>query len=159
MIKLIPDNWESCVKSHCMQLLNTYIMLVQNGVWWDAYYFCFTAPADYTSVSDEPLTFTRDSPSQSVTISIRDDTTVEGSEKFVARLSVNAAFYPGVRLLPDTANINIIDNDGEILHNLCSSIKSCVYIHIFTLHSLHDWNCGILCTAVLKKTNTIWMSI
>ena len=68
-------------------------------------------------MSDEPLTFTRGSPSQSVSITIIDDTTVEDSEMFVARLSVNAAVYPGVRLAPDTANINIINNDGETIHN------------------------------------------
>ena len=81
------------------------------------YYYCSTATADYTSVSDEPLTFTRDSLRQSVTITIRVDSTVEDSEYFVARLSVNTTLYPGVRLSPDTTNINIIDNDGKTLHN------------------------------------------
>ena len=76
-------------------------------------YCCFTAPADYISVSSEPLTFTRGSPSDSVTITIQDDTTVEYSESFVARLSVDTALYPGVRLAPNTANVNIRDNDGE----------------------------------------------
>ena len=80
------------------------------------YYYCSTAPADYTSMLDKPLTFTRGSPSQSVTITIRDDTTVEDSEKFVARLSVNAALYPGVRLAPDTANV-IIAPDGKTIQN------------------------------------------
>ena len=76
-------------------------------------HYCSTAPADYVSVSNEPLTFTRGSPSDSVTISIRDDTTEEYSESFVARLSVDTALYPGVRLAPNTANVNIRDNDGE----------------------------------------------
>ena len=64
-------------------------------------------------MSGEPLTFTRGSSSQSVTITIRDDITVEDSENFVARLSVNATLYPGVRLVPNTANVNIRDNDGK----------------------------------------------
>ena len=67
-------------------------------------------------MSDEPLTFTRGSPSQSVTIAIRDDITVEDSENFVAMLSVNAALYPGVRLSPNTANISITDNEGMTIH-------------------------------------------
>ena len=79
--------------------------------------YCPTAPADYTSVSDEPLTFTRSSSSQSVNITIRDDTTVEDTESFVASLSVNATLYPGVGLLPDTANIYIIDPDSKAIHS------------------------------------------
>ena len=69
-------------------------------------------------MSGVSLTFARGRSSQSVTITIRDDTTVEDFESFVARLSVNAAIFPNVRLAPDTANIHIIDNDGKILHNL-----------------------------------------
>ena len=38
---------------------------------------------------------------------------VEGLESFVARLSVNAALFPGVTLAPDTAVVNIRDNDGN----------------------------------------------
>ena len=68
-------------------------------------------------MSDEPIIFTRRSSSQSVSIIIIDDTTVEDTESFVARLSVNAAVYPGVRLAPNTANIHIIDNDGKTIHN------------------------------------------
>ena len=64
------------------------------------------------------LTFTRGSSNQSLTITIRDDTTVEDFESFEARLSVNAAMFPSVRLAPDTANINIIDNDGKTIHNV-----------------------------------------
>ena len=63
----------------------------------------------------ELITFTSGSLSQSVTISIRDDTTVEGLESFVTRLSVNADVYPGVRLAPDTAYVNIRDSDGNII--------------------------------------------
>ena len=80
----------------------------------------FTAPTDYISAFSDPLTFARGSPSQSITITILDDIAVEDSENFVARLSVNATLYPGVRLAPDTANINIRDNDG----------KSMVHMHV-----------------------------
>ena len=80
--------------------------------------YCSTAPADYISVSSEPLTFTRGSPSDSVTITIRDDTIVEGLESFVARLSVNTVLYPGVRLAPDTADVHIRDNDGKAIQNV-----------------------------------------
>ena len=65
----------------------------------------------------ELVTFTRGSPSQSVTIIIRCDTTVEVPESFVATLSVNAILYPGVRLAPDTAIIYIVCPDGKTLHN------------------------------------------
>ena len=65
------------------------------------------------SMFNEPLTFTRGSPDDTVTITIRDDTIVEGFESFVARLSVNTALYPGVRLAPDTANVSIRDDDGN----------------------------------------------
>ena len=95
-------------------LYNQVVNYVQIQMWTcSCIYCCSTAPADYISVSSEPLTFTRGSPSDSVTISIQDDTTVEYSESFVARLSVDTALYPGVRLAPNAANVNIRDNDGE----------------------------------------------
>ena len=80
--------------------------------------YCSTAPDDYISVSSEPLTFTRGNPIDSVTITIRDDTIVEGLESFVARLSVNTVLYPGVRLAPDTADVHIRDNDGKAIQNV-----------------------------------------
>ena len=61
-------------------------------------------------MSDVSLTFTRDSRSQSVFISIVDDTTVEELECFVARLSVNTSVYSGVRLAPNTADVCIDPN-------------------------------------------------
>jgi arginine repressor len=73
--------------------------------------------SDYMSMFNEPLTFTRGSPDDTVTITIRDDTIVEGLESFVARLSVNTALYPGVRLAPDTANVSIRDDDVVIGFN------------------------------------------
>ena len=81
-------------------------------------HYCSIAPADYISVSSEPLTFTRGSSSDSVTITIREDTIVEGLESFVARLSVNTVLYPGVRLAPDTADVHIRDNDGKAIQNV-----------------------------------------
>ena len=77
--------------------------------------YCSTAPTDYTSAFSEHLTFTRGRHSDSVTITIEDDTIVEDLESFVARLSVNTVLYPGVRLAPDTANVNIRDNDGNTI--------------------------------------------
>ena len=68
-------------------------------------------------MSGESITFTRGSLSQPFTIAIRDDTKIENSENFLARLSVNTALYPGVRLAPNTATVNIRDNDGK---NMCS---------------------------------------
>ena len=67
----------------------------------------------------EVLTFTSSSSSDSVTVTIRDDTDVEGLENFVASLSVNAALNPGVRVEPASADITIRDNDGNILMYLC----------------------------------------
>ena len=116
-------------------------VIVQSQVW----YYCPTAPADYTSVTGVSLTFTRGRTSQSVNITIRDDTTVEDSESFV----VNAAIFPSVRLAPDTANIHIMDNDGEILHNMCGSVKSCVHT---TVDCLHDWNSFVL----LYQKHIVW---
>ena len=100
-------------------------------------YYCSTAPTDYTSVSDEPLTFTRRSLSQSVTITIRDDTTVEDSEKFVARLSVNASLYPGVRLAPDTANV-IIAPDGKTIQNYCN-VKGYIWPPRCIVYMIGKW--------------------
>ena len=100
-------------------------------------------------MSDEPLTFTRSSSSQFFAITIRDDTTVEDSESFVARLSVNAALYPGVRLAPDTANIHIIDNDGETTHkSKCGSInsygqKSAWLQNGTRLYTFQKYNCNV----------------
>ena len=81
-----------------------------------------TAPFDYMSMMNEPLTFTSDSSSDSVDISIRDDAIVEGLESFVANLSVDAVLYPRVRLSPDTTIVNIISDDGNNVlfnPNLC----------------------------------------
>ena len=72
-----------------------------------------TAPADYTGVFNEHLTFTSSSSSQLVLISIEEDTAVENSEMFFVNLSVDATLYSGVRLSPDMANVTIIDNDGK----------------------------------------------
>ena len=80
--------------------------------------YCSTAPTDYTSAFSERLTFTRGRHSDSVTITIEDDSIVEGLESFVARLSVNTVLYPGVRLAPDTADVHIRDNDGKAIQNV-----------------------------------------
>ena len=60
---------------------------------------------------NEHLTFISDSSSQNVIIFIKDDTVAESSEMFFVSLSVNTALYPGVRLSPDIANVNIRYND------------------------------------------------
>ena len=111
-------------------LYNQVVNYVQIQMWTcSCIYCCSTAPADYISVSSEPLTFSRGSPSDSITITIQDDTTVEYSESFVARLSVDAALYPGVRLAPNTANVNIRDNDGEKMQPWLYTIhfSTCLY--------------------------------
>ena len=95
--------------------------------------YCSTAPDDYISVSSEPLTFTRGNPIDSVTITIRDDTIVEGFESFVARLSVNTALYPGVRLAPDTANVSIRDDDGNTKPDV-SLQHFCIYMTTTVLY-------------------------
>ena len=80
-------------------------------------------------MSDELLTFTRGSPTQTVSIIIRNDNTVEDSENFVATLSVNADLYSGVRLEPDTANIHILDPNGKTIRNLkCVVAPKTVYM-------------------------------
>ena len=73
-----------------------------------------TAPDDYTSIVSEPLTFSRANPTHTVTIDITDDRIVEGPESFEAELSVNRALNPGVMLNPDTATVNIRDDDGKM---------------------------------------------
>ena len=83
------------------------------------------------SMFNEPLTFTRGSPDDSITITIRDDTIVEGLESFVARLSVNTAHYPGVRLAPDTANVSIRDDDGNIKPDV-SLQHFCIILYMTT---------------------------
>ena len=73
----------------------------------------YTAPGDYTNVLSEALTFTRTDTSETVTVTINDDNVVENlMESFTANLMVNAALNPGVSLDPESATINIMDDDG-----------------------------------------------
>ena len=95
---------------HLPYILYIYITIKCSCVMYNSF---SPAPNDYTNVFSEPLTFSRNIPTNSITISITDDMLVEGPESFTAELSVNRALNPGVMLNPDTATVNIIDDDGN----------------------------------------------
>ena len=74
----------------------------------------FPGGSDYQPTT-QVLTFTSSTTSLPVNIPIFQDSDVEGEERFVAELSVNAAQFTNVNLSPDTHNVIILDDDGTYL--------------------------------------------
>lgn len=82
------------------------------------------AEADYVSVIDQQITFTEFTKVQQVAVDIFDDDFTENSEMFGATLSNLVVLVDGVEqtlaaseasritVQPDTANVEILDNDG-----------------------------------------------
>ncbi|CAI8032796.1 hypothetical protein GBAR_LOCUS18523, partial [Geodia barretti] len=74
-----------------------------------------TASDDYIGVSNRLLTFSSSQPTDSVTITINDDTEVEDAlERFTASLTIDSGLNLVVTLLPNTATVTIDDNDVVI---------------------------------------------
>ena len=73
------------------------------------------AGSDYSGRQNVPLRFTSTNTEQMVFIPIIDDADIEDVERFMGRLSINSALFPSVTLNPQTANVDIISDDGNTL--------------------------------------------
>ena len=74
--------------------------------------FSSTGPDDYEGLNRIPLTFPPGAVSRSVTLRTVEDNDVEDRETLTATLTVDNDVYPGVSLRPDSASIDIIDDDS-----------------------------------------------
>ena len=88
--------WDSTVKPHYLIVIH---VLPPAG------------PDDYTGLNRVPITFTPGATSRSVLLRTVEDNDVEDTETLTATLTVDNDIYPGVSLSPDSAIINIIDDD------------------------------------------------
>ena len=96
------------------------------------------AEADYGSVIDQQITFTEFTRLQQVAVDIVDDDFTENSEMFGATLSNIVVLVDGVeqtlaaseasRIIvePDTASVEILDNDGQFYSKLMVNLYSYV---------------------------------
>ena len=73
-----------------------------------------TAPDDYTSVTNQQLTFGPGTTSIPVDIPIVNDNIVELEEQFTASLSLGTT-ASNVQVDPDLATISITDDDGKTI--------------------------------------------
>ena len=62
------------------------------------------------------LQFTPDSDRTTVTIPIIDDSDIEDVETFFASLQIDSGLFPGVTLVDDRANVEIVSDDGTKIH-------------------------------------------
>ena len=72
------------------------------------------AAVDYTSITDELLTFSPSVTRQNVSITLNDDGINENIENFLASLAFQGDVRNTIRLLPDQATIQIMDDDGKL---------------------------------------------
>lgn len=94
------------LKVICYILITILILQV------DLMYLCFSAPSDYTSVS-QVLTFSSSLIAQFLQVSIVNDSVMELTEVFTVSLSLeNSSDH--VRLMPNSVSITISDDDGTI---------------------------------------------
>ena len=75
-------------------------------------YLCFSAPSDYTSVS-QVLTFSSSLTAQFVQVPIVNDSVMELTEVFTASISLENS-NDHVELMPNSYSITISDDDGTI---------------------------------------------
>ena len=59
------------------------------------------------------MTFDADTTSRTVQVPIVNDNVLETVESFFATLSVDSNLYPGVDISPNTADIEVTDDDGK----------------------------------------------
>ena len=88
------------------------------------------APVDYRAEGGRLLTFDATSTSQTVEISVTDDSVSEGTEQFVATLNFVGNVGNGVQLEPNEATVQITDDDRMSLHPLPTTpIETAVHMH------------------------------
>ena len=89
-----------------------------------------TAPLDYAAIS-QVLTFSSSVNLQTVNVNIEDDDLLEIDEVFSASLALeNPDTDSRVQLRPDSADVTILDEDGECITNTNYSQESS---HSFTI--------------------------
>ena len=85
------------------------------------------------------LTFTSATDSIPVSVPIREDSIVEGTEQFSANLEVDNAVFPNVIVDPDNHDVIILDDDGTqhayVVHNnliiRTMHLEQCIFIYVF----------------------------
>ena len=73
----------------------------------------YVAPADYQAVA-RTITFSSTVSNVSVSVTIIDDGILESTENFLVNLT-DPQSLTGVSIMPSTANVNIMDNDGKLI--------------------------------------------
>ena len=86
--------------------------------------FPYTGVSDYTSVL-RMVTFSAGQSNASVNVPITNDTVIEASEMFSGSLS---AVTENVHIGADTANVTIMDDDGELVSILCCNDTLWLYL-------------------------------
>ena len=86
--------------------------------------FPYTGVSDYTSVS-RMVTFSAGQSNASVSVPITNDNVIEDSEMFSGSLS---AVTENVDIVADSANVTIMDDDGELMSILCYNTTLWLYV-------------------------------
>ena len=73
----------------------------------------YVAPADYQAEA-RTITFSSTVSTVSISVTIFDDSILESTENFLVNLA-DPQSQTGVSIMPSTANVNIIDNDGKLI--------------------------------------------
>ena len=86
------------------------------GKFWDKknphLYDASLGPDDYAPINQQLITFSPGSESRSVLLRTVEDMDVESQEQLTATLSVDRSLFPGVSIEPESATIDIIDDDS-----------------------------------------------
>ena len=86
--------------------------------------FPYAGVSDYTSVS-RMVTFSAGQSNASVSVPITNDNVIEDSEMFSGSLS---AVTENVDIVAHTANVTIMDDDGELMSILCYNTTLWLYV-------------------------------
>ena len=89
----------------------TVIMVDHPLLGW--YVKLYVAPADYQPEA-RTITFSSSVSNVSITITIVDDSILESTENFLVNLA-DPQSQIGVSTMPNTANVDIVDNDGKLI--------------------------------------------
>ena len=87
------------------------------------------SPADYQTVT-RTITFSSSVSNVSVQVTIVDDSILESTENFLLNLA-DPQRQTGVSIMPSTANVTILDNDGKLIdfrliYSIINLATSCV---------------------------------
>ena len=88
----------------------------------------YSAPADYTAIRSEPVTFSSAPDQMCITINISDDGVVEETESFVVSL---ISEDPAVLIMLPFATVTIIDSSGTYLLDVCSGFPLTMNLHSY----------------------------